>query len=166
MCTIAKFGGQCLSRVMRDQGGLMQNRWSAVAQLWLGFHVFTTDAVEATRACMCAVARKRTSSRSSRYVRLVPEPAVSRCSSGCAQNAPRVEHPRPLLQHVALVLEHSAGEVIRSVIRPINAERTDRASAPDGRSHLRVGTCHNALLRGVRPQARHDGMLQPLRTSP
>jgi hypothetical protein len=33
---------------------------------------FTADAVEATRACMSAVARKRTSSRSSRYVRLVP----------------------------------------------------------------------------------------------
>jgi hypothetical protein len=33
---------------------------------------FTTDAVEATRAFMSAVARKRTSSRSSRYVRLVP----------------------------------------------------------------------------------------------
>jgi hypothetical protein len=36
------------------------------------FGSFTTDAVEATRACMSAVARKRTSSRSSRYVRLVP----------------------------------------------------------------------------------------------
>src|SRR6266851_805060 len=36
---------------------------------------FTTDAVEATRACMSAVARKRTSSRSSRYVRLVPRTA-------------------------------------------------------------------------------------------
>jgi hypothetical protein len=33
---------------------------------------FTTDAVEATRACMSAVARKRTSSRPSRYVRFVP----------------------------------------------------------------------------------------------
>jgi hypothetical protein len=32
---------------------------------------FTTDAVEATRACLSAVARKRTSSRPSRYVRFV-----------------------------------------------------------------------------------------------
>ena len=54
----------------------------------------------------------------------------------------------------------------RSVLRPINAEGTDRTSAPARRSHLRVGTCHNALLRGSGPQARHDGMLQPLRTSP
>jgi hypothetical protein len=38
------------------------------------------------------------------------------------------------------------------------------ADCPDRRSHRRVGTCHNALLRGVKPQARHDGMLQPLRT--
>jgi hypothetical protein len=40
---------------------------------------FTTDAVEATR-CMSAVARKRTNTRSSRYVRLVPKAAVSNCS--------------------------------------------------------------------------------------
>jgi hypothetical protein len=33
---------------------------------------FATEAVEATRACMSAFARKRTSSGSSRYVRLVP----------------------------------------------------------------------------------------------
>ena len=36
-----------------------------------------TDAVEATRAFISAVARKRTSSRSSRYVRFVPKPALS-----------------------------------------------------------------------------------------
>jgi len=33
----------------------------------------------------------------------------------------------------------------RSVLRPINAEGTDRASAPARRSHPRGGTCHNAL---------------------
>jgi hypothetical protein len=27
------------------------------------------------------------------------------------------------------------------------------ADSPDRRSHRRVGTCHNALLRGVKPQA-------------
>ena len=48
---------------------------------YVRFGSFTTDAVEATRACMSAVARKRTSSRSSRYVRLVPEAAVSNHSN-------------------------------------------------------------------------------------
>jgi hypothetical protein len=33
---------------------------------------FTTDAVEATRACLSAVARKRTNGQMSRYVRFVP----------------------------------------------------------------------------------------------
>jgi hypothetical protein len=33
---------------------------------------FTTDAVEATRGCMSAVAPKRTNTKSSRYVRFVP----------------------------------------------------------------------------------------------
>jgi hypothetical protein len=33
---------------------------------------FTTEAVEATRACMSAFARKRTNGRSCRYVRFVP----------------------------------------------------------------------------------------------
>jgi hypothetical protein len=37
------------------------------------FGSFTTDAVEATRACLSAVARKRTISESSRYVRFVPQ---------------------------------------------------------------------------------------------
>src|SRR4029077_10113580 len=50
---------------------------------YVGLGSFTTDAVEATRACMSAVARKRTNSRSSLYVRLVafqryPPDAVSR----------------------------------------------------------------------------------------
>jgi hypothetical protein len=44
---------------------------------YVGSGSFTTDAVEATRACLSAVARKRTSSRSSRYVRSVPKAAVS-----------------------------------------------------------------------------------------
>jgi hypothetical protein len=36
------------------------------------FGSVATEAVEATRACMSAVARKRTNSRSCRYVRFVP----------------------------------------------------------------------------------------------
>jgi hypothetical protein len=43
----------------------------------VGSGSFTTDAVEATRACMSAVARKRTSNRSSRQVRLVPQAVTS-----------------------------------------------------------------------------------------
>jgi hypothetical protein len=37
------------------------------------FGSFTSDAVEGTRACMSAVAQKRTNRGQSRYVRLVPK---------------------------------------------------------------------------------------------
>jgi hypothetical protein len=49
-------------------GGRLQDfEWA-----YISIGSFTTDAVEAMRACMSAVARKRTNSRSSRYVRFVP----------------------------------------------------------------------------------------------
>src|SRR6266436_3729009 len=66
-------------------------RWSGIVAVQMRlvkgprnvrFGSFTTDAVEATRACMSAVARKQTSSRSSRYVRLVPQ-AVTGSPSLC-----------------------------------------------------------------------------------
>ena len=41
-----------------------------------------------------------------------------------------------------------------------NQARRGLHKRPDRRSHRRVGTCHNALLRGVKPQARREVCLR------
>src|SRR5712671_3792315 len=68
---------------------------------------FTTDAVEATRACMSAVARKRTSSRSSRYVRLVlpaqPVDATQALNFSAGVSNPRVLRGRSLSWRATLL---------------------------------------------------------------
>src|SRR5207342_1614296 len=75
----------------------------------VGLGSFTTDAVEATRSCMSAVARKRTNSGQSRYVRLVP------CMDG---------------SELARLFFTFAGWSVQPCVRPVSAAHRPLAIMP------------------------------------